>query len=58
MTILYQIDIGYACFGIEVEDGKVIHAPGIAKWTMSKNWEEVELHYKTKKSAKITKIRI
>jgi len=56
--ILYQVDIGYSCFSIEVENDIVIHAPGIAKWTLGKTWEEVKQHYVSKKNAKITKIRI
>jgi len=55
---LYTIDISYACFCIEVENGVVVHAPGIAKWTIGKDWEEVEEHYVSKKNAKITKTRI
>lgn len=55
---LYKVDIGYSCFSIEVERDLVIHAPGIAKWTIGKQWEEVKKHYITKKNAKITKIRL
>jgi len=55
---LYKVDIGYSCFSIEVEDGIVTHAPGIAKWTLGKEWIEVENYYKTEKNAKITKIRV
>ena len=56
--ILYQVDIGYSCFSIEVEEDIVKHTPGIAKWTIGKNWEEVKNYYITKKNAKISKIRI
>ncbi len=56
--ILYQIDIIYACFSIEVEDGKVISAPGIAKWTIGKDWEEIKDYYISKKNATIKKIRV
>lgn len=56
--ILYQVDIGYACFDIEVEDGLVKYAAGIANWTIGKEWSEIEDYYKRKKNAKITKIRI
>jgi len=56
--ILYQVDIGYSCFGIEVEDEIVCHAPSIAKWTIGKTWKEIEKYYKTKKNANITKKRI
>ena len=55
---LYQIDIGYACFGVEVENEIVSYAPPIAKWTIGKTWEEVKLHYTAKKNANITKKRL
>lgn len=55
---LYKIDIGYSCFSIEVENEIVTHAPGIAKWTIDKKWDEVKNYYKNKKSAKIKKIRL
>jgi hypothetical protein len=55
---LYKVDIGYSCFSIEVENGIVKHAPGIAKWTIGKKWTEVEEYYKSKKSANIKKIRL
>ena len=54
----YSIDIGYSAFTIDVEDGKVKHAPGIAKWTLGKEWEDVEDYYKRNKNADIKKIRI
>lgn len=56
--ILYQIDIGYACFGIEVENESVSYAPPIAKWTVGRTWKEVEKHYTTKKNAIIVKKRL
>jgi len=56
--MLYTVDIGYSCFSIEVNEGKVTHAPGIAKWTMGKDWEEVEDYYKRKKNANIKKLRV
>lgn len=55
---LYQIDLGYACFLIEVEEGKVSHAPGMAKWTIGKDWEEIRDYYKEKKNATITKCKL
>ena len=55
---LYQIDIGYSCFSIEVEDNIITYAPGIAKWTLGKTWDEIKDYYTKKKNAKITKIRI
>jgi len=56
--VLYQIDIGYACFGVEVENETVNYAPPIAKWTIGKSWKEIEKYYKSKKNANITKKRI
>lgn len=53
---LYQVDIGYACFSIEVENDVVKYAPPIAKWTIGKKWKEIEEYYKTKKNAKITRV--
>ena len=58
--ICYQVDIGYSCFVIEVneETDIVKHAPGVAFWTVGKKWDDVEDYYKRKKNAKITKIKI
>jgi len=38
---LYQIYLGYACFGIEIENGKVKVAPPIAKWMIGKRGVDV-----------------
>ena len=54
---LYTIDTGYVCFCLEVVDGIVIHAPGMAKWTLGKSWTEIEEYY-LKKNIKITRTRI
>jgi len=54
---LYTIDTGYVCFCLEIENSIVIHAPGMAKWTIGKNWSEIEEYYKNK-NAKITRTRI
>jgi hypothetical protein len=56
--VLYQVDINYSCFSIEVKDNIVIYAPGIAKWTIGKSWDEVKKYYTNKKNAKIKKIRL
>ena len=58
MRYLYTIDIEYTCFCLEVEDDKVVNAPGVAKWTLGKDWEEVEDYYISKKAAKIKKTRL
>jgi hypothetical protein len=54
---LYQIDVNYTCFCLEVDNNIIINAPGIAKWTLGKFWDDVEDYY-IKKNAKITKTRI
>ena len=55
---LYQIDVNYTCFCLEVDNNNIIiNAPGIAKWTLGKFWDDVEDYY-IKKNAKITKTRI
>ena len=43
MTKLYWIDIGYACFGIEVSNQVVIDAPPIAKWMKVKALQDIKL---------------
>jgi hypothetical protein len=39
--MLYQVDIGYACFGVEVQDGKCINVAPIGKWMMGKSLDEI-----------------
>lgn len=55
---LYQIDTGYSCFILEVENMQIINAPSIAKWTLGKNWGDVKTYYTTKKNANIKKMRV
>ena len=53
--MLYHIDIGYACFGIEEEDGIVVNAAPIAKWTIGKEIGFVLNYYRFRKKAKIAR---
>jgi len=53
----YNIDLGYVSFCIDVENDIIINAPGVAKWTLNKPWEEVKTYYVTYKNAKIKKLR-
>lgn len=57
---LFQIDIGYTMFSLEVskEENIITHAPGVAKWSIGKNWDDVKKYYISKKSANIKKIRL
>ncbi len=50
--MIYQIDTGYACFGLVVKDGTIVEAAPIAKWTIGKNVGGV-LDYYRKKKAKV-----
>lgn len=37
---LFLVDLPFACFGIEVVDGRVVAAPPIARWMIGKQgWE-------------------
>jgi hypothetical protein len=41
--MLYQIDLGYACFGISVnEDSRVFDAAPIGKWMNGKHIDEIK----------------
>lgn len=55
--MLYYIDTGYACFGVEEKDGIVISAAPIAKWSIGKNITKVLKYFKDKKNAKIQEIK-
>jgi len=37
----YRIDLGYACFGIEIENGRVKVAPPIARWMIGKKGVDI-----------------
>ncbi len=39
--MLYRIDMGYATYGIEIENEVVIEAPPISKWMIGKRGVEV-----------------
>lgn len=34
---LLQVDVGYACFGVVVEGGKVVDAAPIGRWMIGKD---------------------
>jgi hypothetical protein len=48
----YQIDTGYACFGIVLRGGECIEAAPIAKWMIGKSFTEIATWVK-KKNGKI-----
>ena len=40
---VYQVDTGYACFGIEVDtEGKIIKTAPIGRWMLDKNIKEIK----------------
>lgn len=49
MKMLYWINVHYACYGVIVEDGVIIEAPPIAKWSTGKTFEEFQVFVKKKK---------
>lgn len=51
----YWIDIGYATFGVQSENGVVINSAPIAKWMIGKSLQEIKLWLK-KKRAKIIEL--
>ena len=51
--MIYQVDIGYACFGVIVENGYVTEAAPIAKWMIGKQWIDVTDWILYKKHGKI-----
>ncbi len=46
--MLYQIELPYSCYGVEVENEKVTDAPPLAGWMVSKSWESVQEWVKKK----------
>ena len=48
MKRLVQIDLPYACYGIEIKDGIVISAPPISKWMVGVTFENVKIWVKGK----------
>lgn len=49
MTESYYIDLPYACFGVEVEEGIVIRTPPIGHWMMGKDIKTIIGWVKKKK---------
>lgn len=52
--LYYNIDLGYACFGIVVKDGRVIEACDSIRWAVGKDAKFVLDYYRKAKGAKIT----
>jgi hypothetical protein len=48
MPELKEVKLGYACFGIEVDDGKIVNAAPIAKWMIGKSIVAIERWVKSK----------
>jgi hypothetical protein len=46
--MLYQVDLGYACFGVIVKHKVVTEVAPIAHWMIGKPWKEVKQWIKTK----------
>ena len=57
MKELYIADIGYACFGVVVEDDIVKEAPPIAKWLLGRNISKLKSYVK-QRNGKLVKKRI
>jgi hypothetical protein len=53
MSELWKIDVGYFCAGLLSEDGIVIKAAPILKWTLGKNIEDVQKWVKSKRGLMI-----
>lgn len=47
---MYQIDTGFAYFGVIVEDGIVTNTAPIAKWMIGKRWESCEQYWLNRKA--------
>ena len=46
---VFLVDLPFACFGIEVEDGRVVRAPPIAAWTLGRDGPSVRRYVETKR---------
>lgn len=44
--MLFQVDLGYACFGVEVKKGVVVEAAPIGGWMVRKPWKTVKVWIK------------
>lgn len=54
---LFQIDLPYACFGIEVKDNKkIINAAPIGKWMIGKDLHKITI-WVAKKGGKIKQVK-
>lgn len=42
MQTMYQVDTGYACGGVVVENGIVTETAPIFKWMKGKKWNDVK----------------
>lgn len=51
---LYQVDTGYACAGVVVENDIVMETAPIFKWMIGKDWSSVS---KWKKIVKIEEVK-
>lgn len=56
MLRLFWVDIGYACFGVESKDDKVIYTAPIVKWMTGKTLKEIKPWLVSKK-AKVIEIK-
>jgi hypothetical protein len=55
MAILYQITSPYYCAGITVENGKVVSAAPILRWTIGREWENIKRGF-LQKGFKVTEV--
>jgi hypothetical protein len=51
----YQIDVGYACFGVLLRDNVVVDVAPIGKWMIGKSFVQVE-KWVASKNGKIIKV--
>jgi len=52
----FQIDVGYACFGLKVEGGVVTDAAPIAAWAIGKKADYVFNYFRKNKRGIITSL--
>lgn len=53
MDKLAHIDVGYACFGVQIEDGIVTDAAPIARWMVGKDFKKQVQPWLRHKRAKV-----
>ena len=51
------VSLSYATFGLRVEDGRVVEAPPIARWTVGRPEEQVAAYFR-KKGAIFARVEI